>query len=340
MTASERKQEGLLVALQRGIPLVDRPFDELGAGIGVTGEDVLAKVNELFDSGLARRFGAVFDSRSLGYRSTLCAVDVPPAELERAAGLLAPHQGVTHCYEREGQPNLWFTLTARADRFEAEMLSLADALAPCTILDLPAIRRFKVQVVLDAPADGDAAVPVRSPSEQGTDVSREFTEQDKALVRRLQGNIPVTACPFQQVAAELSRDAGELLGRLREWKSEGVLRRIGIILRHREAGFVANGMCVWRVPQSDVERVGREIARTPEVTHCYERPAGSSFPYNLYAMVHAREREVARELFTKLSKGTGAEKGTMLMSVREFKKSSPVFFFEEDGAGEMVEQVS
>ena len=302
--------------------------------MGVTGDEVLAKVRELFDRGLARRFGAVFDSRSLGYGSTLCAVDVPPAELERTAALLAPHPGVTHCYEREGQPNLWFTLTARADRFDAEMQALAWALAPFAILALPAIRRFKVQVILDAPAEGDAAVPVRPAPERGTDIIfREFTEQDKALVRRLQGNIPVTACPFQQVADELSRNPGEILDRLREWEREGILRRIGIILRHRDAGFTANGMCVWRVPPSDVERVGQEIARTPEVTHCYERPAGDAFPYNLYAMVHAREPGVTQDLFRTLSEQAGTGQGKILMSVREFKKSSPLFFCEDDETG-------
>jgi len=327
----ERKEESrLLAALQRGIPLVERPFADLGDRIGIPGDFVLAKARELLENGLARRFGAVFDSRSLGYGSTLCAVDVPSAELESAAALLAPHTGVTHCYEREGRPNLWFTLTARADRFDAELTALAAGLAPHTVLNLPAIRRFKVEVVLDAPADGPAAAPLRSAAEWTAEVARrEFAEKDKALVRAVQGNIPVTECPFHALAAELSRDADDLLGRLRKWERDGALRRIGIILRHREAGFTANGMCVWHVADG-VERVGQLIAQAPEVTHCYERPASPSFPYNLFAMVHAREGEVARGLFAKLSEQAGIKEGTILMSVREFKKSSPVFFCEDD----------
>ena len=337
-TATLNTDDALMLALQRGVPLTARPFADVGRELGLTGEDVLRTVRDLFDAGVVRRFGAVFDSRHLGYGSTLCAVDVPDEDLERAAALLEPHPGVTHCYQREGRPNLWFTLTARADRFDGELRAMVDRLAPYTVLNLPAIRRFKVEVVLDAPADGPAAAPVRSASEWGADVaSRDFTDRDKALIRALQGNIPVTAQPFHAVAGEISWDADSVLSRLTEWQRDGILRRVGIILRHRNAGFVANGMCVWRVPSSDVERLGQRIARTPEVTHCYERPSSSLFPYNLYAMVHARKREVAQGLFTTLSEQTGVKDGKILMSLREFKKSSPVFFCEDDevpgGAG-------
>jgi len=140
-------QDALLVALQSGLPFDRRPFARLGTDLGLSGEDVLARVRALFDSGVARRFGAVFDSRSLGYDSTLCAADVPGGLLETAAALLHPHPGITHCYERDGHPNLWFTLTVPAADLRPELNRLAAALAPAELMSLPALRRFKIEAV-------------------------------------------------------------------------------------------------------------------------------------------------------------------------------------------------
>lgn len=326
---SDDRERKLLVALQRGIPIVTRPFVALGAELGFTELEVLERINRLFDSGTARRFGAVFDSRSLGYGSTLCAVDVPDSDLERTAALLAPNTGVTHCYQREGRPNLWFTLTAQAARMREELAALAAALAPMELRDLPALRRFKVEVVLDAPApdaaDGSAV------GAMSTDVApacREFSEREKAVVRALQGSVPVVAAPFEAVAEQMDEDPVWLLALVTHWKRSGALRRIGVILRHREAGFSANGMCVWQVAEPDIERVGITLAAAPEVTHCYQRPAFPGFPYNMFAMVHARETDAAQAIFRRLAESIGLSNGRMLTSVREFKKSSPVFFCE------------
>ena len=329
------RNETLLVALQRGVPLEARPFATIGRTLDLSEEDVLLAVRKLFETGVARRFGAVFDSRRLGYGSTLCAVDVPPDDLARVAAVLAPHSGVTHCYEREGNPNLWFTLTARADRLQSELRAFASAVAPYPLLDLPALRRFKVQVVLDArpdPLETDAE-SMRDRDDRDTGFSP-LSESEKSVVRKLQGNLPVTEAPFADLAHELDREETALLDLLKTWKLRGVLRRIGIILRHRKAGFVANGMCVWRVDSGDIERAGRALAAAHEVTHCYERPSFPGFPFNLFAMIHARQREVAHSTFRRLSQEVGLHEGRILMSVREFKKSSPVFFCEDAGSRE------
>ena len=116
------------------------------------------------------------------------------------------------------------------------------------------------------------------------------------------------------------------------WKQAGVLRRIGFILRHRAAGFIANGMCVWPVADVDVVRAGRILAAAAEVTHCYERPSSPSVPFNLYAMIHAREQATAVKIFRRLSRQAALSGGRMLISSREFKKSSPVFFLDVDEA--------
>ena len=323
----------ILLALQRGVPLTRRPFAAMAAALASTEAEILQVAEKLFQDGIARRFGAVFDSRRLGYASTLCGVDVPPDDLERVAALLTPHPGVTHCYQREGHPNLWFTMTAPATRLAGELAACANALAPYPLLDLPAIRRFKVQVVLDAGGTGGAAATTAPrPRDEDDPAVPEWPAHEKAVVRKLQGNLPLTVEPFVQVANELEWDPADLLDRLATWQARGVLRRVGVILRHRKAGFLANGMCVWHIDEAQAEQAGTRLAACAAVTHCYQRPLRNGFPYNLFAMVHAATREQAEQTFHAISRHAGLAGGRMLTSVREFKKSSPVFFCEEEGA--------
>ncbi len=360
---SSQAGQDLLIALQRGVPLVRRPWAAMARTLGMTEAEVLQTARDLFERGVARRFGAVFDARHLGYGSTLCAVDVPLGDIERVVALLRPHPGITHCYEREGRPNLWFTLTAPAGRLNDEFRRITKVIKPYKPLNLPAVRHFKVEVVLDA-ADDDAgpvhgAILPDADTPSTVDKTREgghaarrgprtadgrmpslpeeklppsvpnFSAREKSLIRIIQGNLSVAEEPFASVAQELKWEQDDLLRQLASWKQAGILRRIGFILRHRAAGFIANGMCVWPVIEADVERAGRLLADSSEVSHCYERPSSPSFPFNLFAMIHARERGAAEDAFRRLSERAALSGGRMLISSREFKKSSPVFFLEK-----------
>jgi DNA-binding Lrp family transcriptional regulator len=326
----------LLLTLQRGITLVERPYSRICGKLGLSEEHVVERLASYLETGIARRFGAVFDSRGLGYNSTLCAVDVPHDDLDRAAGLVTPHPGVTHCYEREGSPNLWFTVTAHAESLQDELARMADLFAPYRLLDLPAIKRFKIQAVFDtrkpdATADSAAGTEPGPPQkEHNRTTALQLNEQQRSIVRRFQGMIPLTSTPFSDAAAELEMETEALLSMLTEWKDTGALRRIALIVRHRKLGFNANSMCVWPATPDKVTEAGPILAGNKAVTHCYERPSFDSFPFNLYAMVHADTPDAVTGLFNRLSSDAGLSDGRMMVSAREFKKSSPVFFYEED----------
>ena len=350
-TTPDTADTKLLVALQKGLPLDPRPFARIGSDVGLSEETVLATVRALFETGVARRFGAVFDSRSLGYESTLCAADVPTADLESAVDRIVPHPGITHCYEREGHPNLWFTMTAPAAELKPEIARVFAALGPYGVLNLPALRKFKIEAVFGQNEEAeDAAAEARHPpknqeellttggrassraaAQQAAIPAAPLTERERQVVRRLQASIPVSADPFGNLARELGYDPAELLVLLQRWEQTGVIRRIGLVLRHRQLGFSANSMCVWAVAPDRIETAGASLARSKHVTHCYERPSFASFPFNLYAMIHAKSREEAVGIFQQLGTDAGLSEGRMLWSVREFKKSSPVFFCERTG---------
>ena len=322
-----RDDAEIAVALQRGIPLCPRPFEALSRELGCSQEDVLACLARRRAEGTARRFGAVFDTRRLGYASALCAAAVPAEGLDAAAARLTPLAGVTHCYAREpaagsgAWPNLWFTLSYPADIFPAMADEAAQRLRPHALRVLPATRRYKVDVVFGA------ATRAREEA-VSDDALPPLTAEDRAVVGALQGDTEARPDYFAALAARLGMREWHLLSRLELWRRAGRLKRIALLLRHRAAGWTANGMCCWRVP-GDTTQAGRTLAARGEVTHCYERPPAPDFPYNLFAMVHARAQAEAEAQFAALDRALAPcapEAAVMLLSTREYKKTSMTFF--------------
>jgi len=154
----------------------------------------------------------------------------------------------------------------------------------------------------------------------------------KKIVSALQGDIPLVREPYRQLARELGISEGELLERLSRMKSDGLLRRVAAVLRHRRVGFVANAMVAWRVPEEEVEDAGQAMASFPEASHVYRRPAFPDWPYNIYTMIHGTSREECEEVVEKMSSVTGIGDCVVLYSTREFKKTSMDYF--EGGEGE------
>lgn len=349
--AANRHPDGIVAALQRGIPPDPRPFAALAGTLGVSEDEVLAVLRGMLADGSARRFGAVFDARRLGYRSELCAIRVPESDLEAVGAVVAAHAGVTHAYLR-GQPpglppfpeapgltaipNLWFTLAVLRERFEREFERLRGSLAGRTILRLPAVRRFKIDVVFDpAQREDGERVGLPAPVEdeaarEGGCHEKEFGEQQRALVRALQENIPPVADVYAAMAGQIGWTRDALIEQISDWRRTGVVRRIAMVVRHRRLGFTANAMCVWPVSDARVVAAGRRLAAWSEVTHCYQRAPGDGWPFTLYAMIHTGSWEATRRLFNRFSDDAGLTQGRLLGSLREFKKTS-MRYFGEDG---------
>ncbi len=337
----------LLLILQKGFPLNARPFGDIADKLGLSEAAVLEKIESFFSDGRARRMGAVFDSRRLGYKSTLCALALSADEAAVVARRVAEHQGVTHCYERGWPielsedssggpvgkidvPRIWFTFAVCRNEFDAEMAKLRKIVGENQILMLPALRRFKIDVVFDARTrDRSEVFPgIQQPLNvtADTDDFFEFTEREKALVRVLDGNIPIVSNPFESIANDVGYNSGELLELLKNWSECGIIRRIALIVRHHKMGFKANGMCVWSVPREKVRDKGRRLAEFAAVTHCYQRPRTRSFPYDLYAMIHHHSWSQLQELFVEISNAVGLSNGRLLCSVKEYKKTSMSYF--------------
>lgn len=346
-TATVRK---IVVGLQRGIPLTPRPFQTLANDLGVNADTCLDVATRMIADGSARRVGAVFDARRLGYRSELWAASVPENCLDEAGDFVAAQAGVTHAYQRgvpaalpampevagvrHPMPNLWFTLAVLHDRFDAAAAELQTQLTPFEVLRLPARRRFKIDVIFD-PRQRDAAERIPGPDasavsrETRTDVAT-LSAADRALVRGLQGHNAVVPDFFAAMAERVGWKTDMLLERLRDWQQTGTLRRMAMIVRHRRIGFTANAMCVWPVAEADPIKAGRRLATWNAVTHCYARVTRKGWPFTLYAMIHTAEWTATHALFERLSADAQLPAGALLGSLREFKKTSMRYFADDD----------
>ncbi|MCE5284865.1 MAG: AsnC family transcriptional regulator [Pelosinus sp.] len=149
---------------------------------------------------------------------------------------------------------------------------------------------------------------------------------DKKIIAAMQVDIPLVKEPYKLIADQLGITETELLKRLHSYKRSGKLRKMGVVLRHRQVGYAANALCIWRVDDKKVHEIGTQLAAHAAVTHCYSRQTSSSWPYNLYAMVHAASCEECKRLAGELAAAAGLMQPVMLFSVREWKKTSMHYF--------------
>jgi siroheme decarboxylase len=155
---------------------------------------------------------------------------------------------------------------------------------------------------------------------------------DKKVLACAQGDLDVCELPFDKWADKLGIPVQEVISRLQALKEKGVIREVKAVLRHRKAGFTANAMVVWVVPPDQVEELGAMIASSASVSHCYEREGFA--PYTVFSMIHARTREEILETVEGISSLTGIRDYRIFWSIRELKKTSMRYSFQEDSCDE------
>lgn len=154
------------------------------------------------------------------------------------------------------------------------------------------------------------------------------SELDKKVIRALQGEFPLVAEPYKEMAETIGISEELFLERVQALEEQKKIRKMGAVLRHREVGFKANVLVAWVVPQERLDEVALQMASHPAVTHCYDRTTAPGWPYNLYTMVHGRSREECEAIARELGEENGVAERTMLYSKREWKKTSMKYFCE------------
>lgn len=337
MDATDR---ALLNAIQNDFPIASHPYQILGEGVGISEADAFKRIQHLRQEGIIRRLGGVFDSRRLGYYSTLCAGKVPEGKIPVLAKLLDGIPGVTHNYVRDHVYNVWFTLIARSHAVaEGILQNVRQAIGVTDIFSLPASRIFKINVNFDFDSSIDELEQEEGQNTSEHDVLRgahlqevapyELADDEISLIRVIQGNLPDSPTPFSVLAESITWPTEKVISVANRLLEVRILRRFGAVLRHQKAGFVANAMGVWQVDQ-ETEKAGKIMACFKEVSHCYQRPTLPDWPYNLFTMIHGRTVDECEEIMRRISLATGVKKYSMLFSVAELKKSSMQYFLEEE----------
>ena len=292
---------------QRNFPILPRPFAIVAQEEGLTEEDLIAWTQALLDAGILSRLGAVVRPNTAG-ASTLAAMKVPKERLDDVAAVVSGQPEVTHNYARDHVYNLWFVVTA-ADR--AAVQATLNRIATATglgILDLPMEAAYHIDLGFSAPDEKGLALspcrpvrPVRAPARA---VVSDF---DRLLLAAIEDGIPLVPRPYRAVAQQLNSTEERVISRLCALLEGGVITRFGYVVHHRKLGFRANAMVVWDIPDSRVDAAGKLIAADPCVTLCYRRPRRlPDWRYNLFCMIHGRERAQVLERVKALAERLAA----------------------------------
>lgn len=317
----------ILNVLQFSFPLVIRPYQAIGREVGCTESEVMRRIGGLKRSGTVRQISPIFDSARLGYTSTLAAFEAAPSKADEAAAVLSAHPGVSHNYLREGDFNVWFTLTLpKAQSLKDEIRRLARRAGAKDWLFLPTVRTFKIGFRLDMTGKAQrhqARVPAREETP-----GRRMPRVDKAFVRLLQGDLPLTTRPFRRAASRLGLTEGEIVRKLKDYIDAGIVRRFASVLRPTKAGYGANVMVAWAPPPDRIEELGMYAATRKAITHSYQRPTSAKWPYSVYTMIHGKTMKDCRSVIADIKKATGVRAYRELRTLKEYKKVRVVYFEE------------
>ncbi len=320
----------LLNEIQSTFPLVTRPFDAIAKKFDTTPKIIKEHLNNLKKVGILRQLSAIFDTRKLGYTSSLVAMEIEHDKLEYVASQINRHPGVSHNYEREHQFNLWFTLAVPpgADlKTEIDKFNVLKGIKKVRML--PTLQLFKIGVKLDMVDEKKHEIAPTEEKKVIKNVKFEPTEQDKDFIRELQKDMEIIDEPFVKAAKNLGITENELFEKMKHYEDIGVMRRFAAILRHRQIGFTANGMIVWKVPEDRISEVGEKLGAFPQVSHCYERPTYADWPYNVFSMIHCKTHDEAHEVAKTIQDQIKVPDYDILFSSREFKKVRVEYFVEK-----------
>jgi DNA-binding Lrp family transcriptional regulator len=322
----------LLNLMQGSFPLAPRPYEHVAGLADVSEDEVMRRVQRLLDERIIRQVTPIFDTRVLGYKSMLVAAKVDAENPHRAAKIINSHPGVSHNYLRNHDFNMWFTIATEPDSklgMEGTLDVLTELTGAESVRQLPTLKLFKIRMDLEmekGTRDLAAAGIAQDPMEPD---AIELSDLDHAVIRELQGDMAVVPEPYAPAAAEIGISQDELLTHLESMRERKALRRVAAILFHRRAGFSANGMGVWNVPEERIMEVAPLMASFRGISHCYQRPTYEDWHYSVFTMAHGRSKEECDAILDSIAEESGIDDRRTLYSSTEFKKVRLLYFTDE-----------
>ena len=333
----EELDRRLLNLMQGKFPIEPRPYARVAELAQISEDEAMARVQHLLNERIIRQVTPIFDTRALGYSSMLVAAKVDAENPHRAARVINAHPGVSHNYLRNHEFNLWFTIATEPDSklgLEGTLEALAAEAGAESVRQLPTLKLFKIRMDLEMEGTTEDLARAAVAADPVELEPQPYDDFDIAVIRALQGDMPVIPEPYAPAAAELGISQERFLQHLSGMQERGLLRRVAAILYHRRAGFSANGMGVWKVPEEQILDVGRQMAAVRGISHCYQRPTYEDWPYSVFTMAHGRSKEECDAILDSIAETHGITERATLYSSTEFKKIRLLYFTDEFKAWE------
>jgi DNA-binding Lrp family transcriptional regulator len=321
-------RDEILSIIQKKFPLSKRPFLDIGDELGLSEDEVIKIIQKEKDNNIIRQTSAIFDTKSLGFKSSLVAFKMDEKKIDKAVEIINSHPGVSHNYERDHEFNIWFTMAVDPNSkigLEKSVEILAKLTDADDFIMLPTLKLFKISVKLNT--TGKDAKKEKVKKHVKKDIT--LTDLHLDIIKLIQEDIDITKEPFSHIINTLNIDYPTLFEKLAELKDAGVMRRFASILNHRNAGFNANAMTVWDVEEKDGEEIGAKAAAFSAVSHCYLRPKYPNWPYNLFTMIHGKTKEETDSIIQEIANEIEHKDKRALYSTREFKKVRLRYFTPE-----------
>jgi len=307
-------------AYQRDFPICETPFAEIASRLHCRASEVLRRFTVLERCGVVSRIGPVFPPGCIG-ASTLVAMAVPRARLESVAEWVNRYRAVSHTHEREHEFNLWFVLSAPNAGELYDTLVDIRRRTGLDVLDLRLERVYDIDLefplwqrtpIGHCPVARGAYSPGQAP---------QLDASDRRLVRAIQDGLSLTPRPYAVVADRIGLSEAQVMDGIRRLLGEGLIVRMGVVVRDQELDRRESAMVVVDVPCAQVDMIGERLARVAPATRCYRRIRRSpAWPYNLYCMLHARDRaEVMGWTEELLPNVVGDLHYTVLLGRRRFR---------------------
>jgi DNA-binding Lrp family transcriptional regulator len=327
----------LLNLMQGSFPIAPQPYLQVAGAAGIEEAQVLERVQRLLDERIIRQVTPIFDTRALGYSSMLVAAKVDPDNPWRAARIINEHPGVSHNYLRNHEFNIWFTIATEPDSplgLDATLELLGRLAGAESIRQLPTLKLFKIRMDLEMEAGTEQLARATEAAPPAETEAQPYDQLDVDVIRALQGDMPVVPEPYAPAAERLGMPVEQLLEHLSGMQERRLLRRVAAILYHRRAGFSANGMGVWKVPDRRITELGPRMAAFRGISHCYQRPTYQDWPYSVFTMAHGRSKQECDAILDSIAEQTGITERATLYSSTEFKKIRLLYFTEDYRAWE------
>lgn len=317
-------QRRIINRYQGGFPLIEAPYQAMADALDCTETDILNNLEELLGNGVLSRFGPLYDAVQIGGGLTLAALRVPEDRYQAVTGLVNAFPQVAHNYQREHTLNMWFVVATDTHEQIEEVLHAIHRATGLIPYNFPRQMEFYLGLWLHLDEQGEVStrpVPAITPVREEACIPDAL---DRAIIQQSQAGLVLQSDPWQVIARATDSSSQQVLQRIKCMLASGLIRRIGAVPNHYRLGLRANGMTVWDVADDRAQHAGLRIGELDFVSHCYLRPRRLPiWPYNLFAMVHGRDRDEVRSKTARITELLGEDCGAheILFSTAILKKT-------------------